>query len=184
MDIKAESDRLYSGYVHEAIVLSLGGLVAILGLLFVVFRSPMRVCSSSRRSVGRRRRRDHEPGLAGKVTILHLVGMLLVVAVGSNYALFFERPAAAPILPRALASLLLAGLTTVAGFGILAFSGVSLSALGVTVGPGVMSGPCFIRPSLPGADDGLAPTQSRRQWRPTLLIRPSFALHVLDVGWL
>ena len=43
VDMKAESDRLYSGYLHEAIVLSLGGLVAIIGLLLVVFRSPMRV---------------------------------------------------------------------------------------------------------------------------------------------
>ena len=33
VDMKAESDRLYSGYLHEAIVLSLGGLVAIIGLL-------------------------------------------------------------------------------------------------------------------------------------------------------
>ena len=141
VDMKAESDRLYSGYLHEAIVLSLGGLVAIVGLLLAVFRSPMRVL------------RIIAPLAAAVITvtaglsvlgqqliILHLVGLLLVVAVGSNYALFFDRPDPhTPILPRTLASMLFANLTTVAGFGLLAFSKVSLlQAMGVTVAPGVI----------------------------------------------
>jgi predicted exporter len=43
------------------------------------------------------------------------------------------------ISPRTLASMLFASLTTVAGFGLLSFSDVSiLRALGVTVAPGVM----------------------------------------------
>ena len=156
VDMKAESDRLYSGYLHEAILLSLGGLVAIIGLLLFIFRSPMRVL------------RIIVPLAAAVITvtaglalfgqqliILHLVGLLLVVAVGSNYALFFDRPdhplppgegaLAEPkpidhtISPRTLASMLLANLTTVAGFGLLAFSNVSiLQAMGVTVAPGVI----------------------------------------------
>ncbi len=160
VDMKAESDRLYSGYLHEAIQLSLGGLVVIIGLLLVVFRSPMRVL------------RTIAPLAAAVITvvagltllgqqliILHLVGLLLVVAVGSNYALFFDRadfPASNPvparerrmtesdpmthmISPRTLASMLFANLTTVAGFGLLSFSKVSiLQAMGVTVAPGVI----------------------------------------------
>ena len=143
VDMKAESDRLYSGYLHEAILLSLGGLVAIVGLLLWVFRSPLRVL------------RIIAPLAAAVITvtaglalfgqqliILHLVGLLLVVAVGSNYALFFDRPDQAPehsISPRTLASMLFANLTTVAGFGLLAFSKVSiLQAMGVTVAPGVI----------------------------------------------
>ncbi len=75
-----------------------------------------------------------------------------MVAVGSNYALFFNsRPpkagpgdaqaredhAAAGITPRTLASLLFANLTTVAGFGVLAISSVPVfQAIGMTVGPG------------------------------------------------
>jgi len=62
--------------------------------------------------------------LGQQLIILHLVGLLLVVAVGSNYALFFDRadhPVAQPldhaISPRTLASMLFANLTTVAGFG-------------------------------------------------------------------
>jgi predicted exporter len=90
-----------------------------------------------------------------QLIILHLVGLLLVVAVGSNYALFFDRAdhplrpgeniMANPktishtISPRTLASMLFASLTTVAGFGLLAFSNVSiLQAMGVTVAPGVI----------------------------------------------
>jgi predicted exporter len=141
VDMKAESDRLYSGYLHEAIVLSLGGLVAIIGLLLAVFRSPMRVL------------RIIAPLAAAVITvtaglslfgqqmiILHLVGLLLVVAVGSNYALFCDRPdPRTPIQPRTLASMLFANLTTVAGFGLLALSNVSiLHAMGVTVAPGVI----------------------------------------------
>jgi predicted exporter len=141
MDMKAESDRLYSGYLHEAVLLSLGGLVAIIGLLLLVFRSPMRVL------------RIIAPLAAAVITvtaglaafgqqliILHLVGLLLVVAVGSNYALFFDRTdPRTPLLPRTLASMLFANLTTVAGFGVLAFSNVSLlQAMGVTVAPGVI----------------------------------------------
>ena len=141
VDMKAESDRLYAGYLHEVVLLSGGGLLGIMALLLLVFRSPMRVL------------RVVAPLAAAVVTvtaglallgqqliILHLVGLLLVVAIGSNYALFFDRPDAyTPISPRTLASMLFANLTTVAGFGLLAFSSVSiLQAMGATVAPGVI----------------------------------------------
>jgi predicted exporter len=146
-DMKAESDSLYSGYLHEIIQLSLGGLLAIIGLLLLVFRSALRVL------------RIIAPLAAAVITvtaglamfgqqliILHLVGLLLVVAIGSNYALFFDRADhpdiavnQAAISPRTLASMLFANLTAVAGFGLLAFSKVSiLQAMGVTVAPGVI----------------------------------------------
>lgn len=148
VDMKAESDRLYSGYLHEAIQLALIGLIVIVGLLLLVFRSPMRTL------------RNIAPLAAAVVTvvagltllgerliILHLVGLLLVVAVGSNYALFFDHAAHFAsntgrhlmISPRTLASMLFANLTTVTGFGVLSFSSISiLHALGVTVAPGVI----------------------------------------------
>jgi predicted exporter len=77
-----------------------------------------------------------------QMTIMHLIGMLLIVAIGSNYALFFSRrPGQESPEERArmLASLLCANLTTVAGFGLLAFSSVPvLQAIGITVGPGAV----------------------------------------------
>jgi len=154
VDMKAESDRLYSGYLNEAIVLSLGGLAAIIALLLAVFRSPRRVLRIIAPLAAAVITVTAGLSLSGQqMIILHLVGLLLVVAVGSNYALFFDRPdARTPILPRTLASMLFANLTTVAGFGLLAFSDVVLlQALGVTVAPGVilalMYAAIFSRPS-------------------------------------
>ena len=94
LDLKAEANALYSGYLREAIGLSLAGMAAVLLLLMLALRSARRVG------------RVVAPlGAAVVVTaavlwatgqalnLLHLVGFLLVVAVGSNYALFFERAA-------------------------------------------------------------------------------------------
>jgi predicted exporter len=144
LDLKAETDALYAGYLQDALRLSSCGLALIAVLLLTTLRS------------SRRTARVLLPlvlavlivaaALAAcdvKLTILHLVGMLLIVAVGSNYALFFDHEAhgtsdardAADALT--LASLAIANLCTVIGFGLLAFSGVPvLEALGVTVAPG------------------------------------------------
>jgi predicted exporter len=77
---------------------------------------------------------------AVQLTILHLVGMLLIVAVGSNYALFFDARAHDPASgdgALTLASLLVANASTVIGFGLLSFSQVPvLVTLGATVAPG------------------------------------------------
>ena len=80
----------------------------------------------------------HDAGAA--LGILHLVGLLLTVAIGSNYALFFdhlrERGEADA---DTLASLLLANLTTVASFALLASSGIPvLQAVGIVVAPGAL----------------------------------------------
>src|SRR5208283_5183862 len=75
-----------------------------------------------------------------QLTILHLVGLLLIVAVGSNYALFFDRQAHSTdpgSEALTLASLLIANTATIVGFGLLSFSQVPvLVALGTTVAPG------------------------------------------------
>jgi predicted exporter len=68
--------------------------------------------------------------------------VLLIFAVGSNYALFFDRPAGqaqAPLDTATLSSLLLANMATLIGFGTLALAKVPvLNAIGVTVGPGAV----------------------------------------------
>jgi predicted exporter len=143
LNMKQETDTLYGGYLHEAVRLSLAGLAAIVLLLSLVLRSAVRVA------------RVITPlalsvlvvsaaliASAVQLTILHLIGLLLIVAVGSNYALFFDRGAVERTraqLPLMLASLLIANLSTVIGFGVLAFSHVPvLSALGTTVAPGAL----------------------------------------------
>jgi predicted exporter len=139
LDLGEESSRLYADYLDEAIWLSLAGFAAIAVLLGATLRS------------GRRVARVLAPlvlavllvmaGLAllgERLTLLHLVGLLLIVAVGSNYALFFDDANAAGE-PRTLASLVVANATTVIGFGVLATAKVPvLHAIGVTVGPGAV----------------------------------------------
>jgi predicted exporter len=137
LDMKRESDALYGDYLRQAIGLSLGGIAAIAVLLWLVLRSALRaarvlaplalsVLTVAAALVLARR----------ELTILHLVGMLLIVAVGSNYALFFDRSSVPPLT---LASLGLANLCTVIAFGLLCVSGVPvLEALGSTVAPGTL----------------------------------------------
>jgi predicted exporter len=144
VDMKAESDHLYSGYLSEAIMLSLGGLAAIVLLLGATLRSPARVARVLLPLVAAVVSVVALLAASGqRLTILHLVGLLLIVAVGSNYALFFDKARSAgpdtPVAPETLASLLFANLTTVAGFGLLGFSQVPvLQAIGGTVGPGAV----------------------------------------------
>ncbi len=143
LDLKGEADRLYSRYLAEAVRLSLAGFAAIVILLLVALRSPARVIrvvvplalavlvvAGGFALLGR------------QLTILHVIGMLLIVAVGSNYALFFDRRATdshVGSVPLTLASLLIANAATIVSFGILAFSSVPvLSALGSTVAPGAL----------------------------------------------
>ncbi|WP_260463804.1 MMPL family transporter [Burkholderia sp. Bp8963] len=141
VDMKAEADRLYVNYVHEDIRLSLAGFAAIAVLLLVALRSPRRVVRALAPLVAAVLVVTAGFALAGvQLTILHLIGMLLIVAVGSNYALFFcKRDDAQPVTPYTLVSLLIANLATVAGFGLLTLSRVPLlETFGLTVGPGAI----------------------------------------------
>ncbi|MDT3669731.1 MAG: MMPL family transporter [Aromatoleum sp.] len=141
IDMKGESDRLYADYLHEAVLLALAGVAAVVVLLGFALRSTRRVLRVLAPLVAAVIVVVAGLVLAGvALTILHLVGLLLIVAVGSNYALFFDSADAfARPSPRTLASMLFANLTTVVGFGVLAFSSVPvLQAIGGTVGPGAV----------------------------------------------
>ncbi|HEX9140171.1 MAG TPA: MMPL family transporter [Steroidobacteraceae bacterium] len=143
LDLKQQTDALYDNYLSGAIRLSLLGLAGIALLLLLVLRSAARtvkvmaplllavLCVVAGFAL-----------LGHSLTILHLIGLLLIVAVGSNYALFFDRESAAADADegeRTLSSLLVANATTVIGFGVLATSSVPvLSALGSTVAPGAV----------------------------------------------
>jgi predicted exporter len=139
VDLVGESNRLYTDYLGEAIGYSLAGLLAIVALLAVTLRSATRLGRVLAPLLAAVLLVIAGLALAGeRLTLLHLVGLLLIVAVGSNYALFFDR-AGQHVEPQTLASLLIANATTVLGFGVLAFSQLPvLHAIGVTVGPGAV----------------------------------------------
>lgn len=141
LDLKHESDALYSDYLRDAMRLSLAGSLAIVVLLLIALKSPGRAA------------RVLAPLVLAvlvvaaalalfqvRLTILHLVGMLLIVAIGSNYALFFDsQHRDGGDSGATLASLCIANACTVIGFGLLSFSGVPvLEALGTTVAPGAL----------------------------------------------
>jgi len=141
IDMKGEFDKLYNDYLHEAMLLALGGVLAITVLLALTLRSPRRLAALLLPLV-----LAVVIVIAGlyllgeRLHLLHLIGMLLIVAVGSNYALFFDRTDGnRPLDPETLASMLIANLTTAIGFGTLALSEVPvLQAVGMTVGPGAI----------------------------------------------
>lgn len=146
LDLKGESDRLYRTYRHQALMLSLLGGAAITLLLLASLRSPRRVhdvlaplaaaviMTAALLTVGDRR-----------LSIFNLVGLLLVVGVGSNYALFFERRSVCDRhRDRTVTSLALANLCTVIGFGVLSLSRIPvLEGIGMTVAIGAALSLCF-----------------------------------------
>ncbi|HEX3396630.1 MAG TPA: MMPL family transporter [Steroidobacteraceae bacterium] len=141
LDLKQESDALYGSYLAEAIHFSLAGFLALTVLLLIALRSPLRAARVLSPLVLAVVTVAAGLAIAGvHLSILHLVGMLLIVAVGSNYALFFDRQANADEggnQALTLASLVIANASTVIGFGLLSFSQVPvLVALGTTVAPG------------------------------------------------
>jgi predicted exporter len=141
VDLVGESNRLYGRYLDEAILLSLGGLVGIVVLFALTLRSGRRVLRLMLPLVASVVVVVAALALVGeRMNLLHLVGLLLIVAVGSNYALFFDRrQRERGEEAQTLASLLIANATTVIGFGVLAFSHLPiLHAMGVTVAPGAI----------------------------------------------
>lgn len=150
VDIGAELGTLYARYLHEAGLQALLGALAVCVLLALHLRSLTRLW------------RIAQPVAAAVLIvlalfsasgaalgILHLVGLLLTVAIGSNYALFFdqirarqdEAPHGAPLVidNDTLASLALANLTAVISFCLLASSNIpALFAIGQVVAPGIL----------------------------------------------
>jgi predicted exporter len=139
LDLKTASDSLLRNYRGEALLLAALGSGVIALLLTLYFRSakislavlaPMAfaviVTIAIMISGG------------GRLSIFNLFGLLLVVAVGSNYCLFFQRGGLAGEQgARTVTSLLLANVCTVIGFGVLGLSHIPvLYGIGGTVAIG------------------------------------------------
>ncbi len=141
LDMKQESEQMFRDYRHEAAQHALLGGLAIVVLLFASLRSLHRVLEVSLPLVAAVIAVTAGLVLTGhSLSIFHLIGLLLVVAVGSNYALFFDhRCSSAQDRERTVTSLLFANASTVLGFGLLAFSqSPVLNAIGSTVAAGAV----------------------------------------------
>jgi predicted exporter len=149
LDLKRETDELYRGYRGQALTFALVGAGAITVVLVVSLRSLQRTWAVMVPLVAALALLGAVFTLGGgQLGMFHLVGMLLVVGVGSNYALFFENQSAAGGFfeqqppgdadPQAtVVSLVLCNACTAIGFGLLALARAPvLSAIGVTVALG------------------------------------------------
>lgn len=141
IDLKREADALVAGYRQESLRLFALGLACIAALVFAGLRD------------GAATLRVLAPALAAalltlatllasgsRLTIVHLVALLLVIGIGLNYALFFNRRAADGA-ERALTrlSLVAASLTTLcAALALAACSTPVLRAIGVTILAGTL----------------------------------------------
>ena len=146
VNIKAELDALYARYLHEAILQALLGALAVCVLLALHQRSLKRLLRVALPVAAALLIVLAGLSFAGvALGILHLVGMLLMVAIGSNYALFFDQirvdfeHTGRNADNDTLASLALANLTAVISFCLLALSNIpALCAIGLVVAPGIL----------------------------------------------
>jgi predicted exporter len=139
LDLKTASDSLLHNYRREALLLAFLGSGVIALLLLVYFRSlrqslvvlaPLAFAVTATIAILTAGHRQ--------LSIFNLFGLLLVVAVGSNYCLFFQRGGLAGEQgARTVTSLLLANICTVVGFGVLGLSRIPvLYGIGGTVAIG------------------------------------------------
>lgn len=139
IDLLNESNQMYEQYVSGTLSSCLFGVLGIFILLTVALRSirsAIRIMAplvlSSVVVAG-------TLSMAGvNLTLLHAVGFLLIFAIGSNYALLVQNHQG-DIDSITVASLIVACIATMFGFGVLAFTEVPvLKAIGQTVGPGAL----------------------------------------------
>jgi predicted exporter len=139
IDLKDDTSRLINGYRNQSLRLSGLGILLIALLLLVSLRSVRATASVL------------YPVLAGatmcvaitilrgeKLTLFHLVALLLVIGIGLNYALFFNRRERSDDdTRRNHLSLVICSLTTFLSFGTLMLSRIPvLHAIGQTVALG------------------------------------------------
>jgi predicted exporter len=141
LDLKREADALVAGYRSEALRLLGVGLACIALLVFAGLRSAAATARVLAPVLAATLLTVAGLSLAGvQLTLFHLVALLLVVGVGTNYALFFNQPQGGHG-ERALMllSLGIASLATFISASALATSGTPvLRAIGLTAAVGTV----------------------------------------------
>jgi predicted exporter len=136
LDLKAESENMVRTYRDQALAFSFLGVLAIAAVLGLGLRRWRRVRDVMVPVLAAIAATTAILALADvHLSLLHIVSLLLVLGIGVNYSLFFNRVTedAADRL-RSTYSVAIANLTTLIAFGALATSGTAvLQAIGQTV---------------------------------------------------
>ena len=167
LDLKAETDALYQGYRMRILTFAAIGAIAIMVLLLAVLRSVRRCLAVVMPVFAAVIASIAILTVAGAgLNMFHLVAMLLVIGVGTNYTLFFDRAVQQESHSgRIYVSLLTCNLSTVLGFGVIAFASTPvLAAIGSTVAIGaalsLLFGAAFMhRGSVGNSQSGLVATR-------------------------
>jgi len=139
VDLNHESTELLKIFQSDSCKLAGIGSLAILAVLLAGLRSPSRVAAVAAPLAAAVIVTAALLTLDGhKLSIFMVVGFLLIVAVGSNYCLFFSRPEHdGEKRQRAAGAILLANLCTVSAYGLMSFSRIPvLHDIGITVAIG------------------------------------------------
>ncbi len=139
VDLSAEAAQLIGGYRDEALELFATGALIILLMLFAALRKAgavLRVVTPTAAAIACAAALLVLTGTP--LSLFHLSSLLLVLGIGLDYGLFYERLRADVVEQRATATaLVVCNLTTVVVFGALATSQVPvLQAIGATVAIG------------------------------------------------
>ena len=143
VDLKGDVELLVAQYRQRALFVALLGTVAIFAALAWQLRQLRAVVSMAATIVATISITCAILWLvAGRLTVFHLVSLLLVVGVASNYTLFFSTLSPQPLeRQRASLSVLLAAASTFIAFATLAFSSTPvLAMIGLTVSIGAAVG--------------------------------------------
>ncbi len=141
VDLKAVSAQMLDGYRGEALRQAAWGTLMILLLLIAGLRSFRRTGHVAAPAAAALVLTVAGLVAVGqKLSVFHMVALLLVLGIALNYALFFERPPAdAEDAGRTRLALAVCSISTIATFGLLALSATPvLHAIGSTVALGAL----------------------------------------------
>lgn len=141
LDIKGESNRMIMQYRDQSLLYSILGvaaIVAVLGFGLRNFRAVLSVMLPVSAAIAATTALLAMLGI--KLSLFHIVSLLLVLGIGLNYGLFINQPAPdEKERRRVLFSVLVCVASTVSAFGVLAFSSTPvLQAIGGTVALGAV----------------------------------------------
>ena len=140
LSVRTETNRLMVALRGEALRLLAVGFALCLGVLGLATRSPARIAAVVL-PTGLALAIDLAilTALGVRISLFHVVALLLVIGLGADYALFFGRVDADPAeRARTLHALLVCAASTAGMFGLLATSSLQvLDAIGTTVAIGV-----------------------------------------------